>query len=185
MRRLNTCWPHARCCRVKRGPTGISVQLARFQQGPSRRVKCKGRATSGLLDPRATVCRNQTEGLQWHQTTMPSTSTVYKTTLSSESRLFSQLCFLQCCLPSPTGIPFNILFAPHSGQILVTQYLKRIVFKKPWLLWLIGLSAGVWTKGSPVRYPPLGGYSRGNHTLMFLSLSFSLPSPLKIINIIF
>ena len=46
------------------------------------------------------------------------------------------------------------------------------------------------TEGSPVRFPvrahawvvgqvPCRGYMRGNHTLMFLSLSFSLPSPLS------
>ena len=46
------------------------------------------------------------------------------------------------------------------------------------------------TKGSPVRFPvrahacvvgqvPSWGHMRGNHTLMFLSLSFSLLSPLS------
>ena len=46
------------------------------------------------------------------------------------------------------------------------------------------------TKGSPVRFPvrartwaagqvSRGGHVRGNHTLLFLSLSFSLPSPLS------
>ena len=61
-------------------------------------------------------------------------------------------------------------------------------YKEPWLVWLSGLSAGLWTKGSLVRFPvrahasvagqvPSGGRVRGNHTLMFLSLSFSLNSP--------
>ena len=56
----------------------------------------------------------------------------------------------------------------------------------PWLVWLSGLSAGQQTKGSLVRVPvrahawvvgqvPSRGRARGNHTLMFLSLSFSLP----------
>ena len=60
----------------------------------------------------------------------------------------------------------------------------------PWLVWLSGLSAGLRTKGSPVRFPvgahawvavqvPSGGHVRGNRTLMFLSLSFSLPSSLS------
>ena len=60
----------------------------------------------------------------------------------------------------------------------------------PWLVWLSGLSAGLRTKRSPVRFPvrahawvvgqvPSRGHTRGNHTLMFLSLSFSLPSPLS------
>ena len=56
----------------------------------------------------------------------------------------------------------------------------------PWLVWLSGLSAGLRTKGLPVQFPvrtlvwvvgqvPSWGRTRGNHTLMFLSLS--LPSP--------
>ena len=51
-------------------------------------------------------------------------------------------------------------------------------------------SAGLQTKGSPVRFPvrthawvvgqvPSRGRARGNHTLTFLSLSFSFPSPLS------
>ena len=61
----------------------------------------------------------------------------------------------------------------------------------PWLVWLSELSTGLQTKGSPVWFPvrahawvagqvPSRGRSRGNHTLMFLFLSFLLPSPLKI-----
>ena len=61
---------------------------------------------------------------------------------------------------------------------------------QPWLVWLRGLSAGLRTKGSLVRLPirahawvasqvPSMGHVRGNHTLMFLSLSFSLSSPLS------
>ena len=59
-----------------------------------------------------------------------------------------------------------------------------------WLVWLSGLSVGLQTKGSPVRFPvrahawvaglvPSWGHMRGNHTLMFLSLSFSFPAPLS------
>ena len=62
---------------------------------------------------------------------------------------------------------------------------------KPWLEWLSGLSTGLQSKGSLVRFPvrahawvvgqiPSREHMRGNHTLMFLSLSFSLPSPLKV-----
>ena len=62
--------------------------------------------------------------------------------------------------------------------------------KNPWLVWLSGLSAELRTKGTLVQFPvrahawvagqvPSRGYVRGNHTLMFLSLSFSLPSPLS------
>ena len=60
----------------------------------------------------------------------------------------------------------------------------------PWLVWLSGLSTGLWTKGSWVWFPVIVhawavgqvcsmGHVRGNHTLMFLSLSFSFPSPLS------
>ena len=55
-----------------------------------------------------------------------------------------------------------------------------------WLVWLSGLSMGQRTKGSPIRFPvrthawvvgqvPSRGCARGNHTLMFPSLSPSLP----------
>ena len=61
----------------------------------------------------------------------------------------------------------------------------------PWLVWLSGLSVGLRSKGSRVRFPVrvhawVEGqvYSRrpvrDNHTLVFLSLSFSLPSFLKV-----
>ena len=60
---------------------------------------------------------------------------------------------------------------------------------QPWLVWLSGLSAGLWTGGSPVWFPvgvqvwvvgqvPGGEHVGGNQTLIFLSLSFSFPSPL-------
>ena len=63
---------------------------------------------------------------------------------------------------------------------------KRLT-KPPWLVWLSGLSASLQTKTLLVQFPvrehawvvgqvPSVGYERGNHTLMFLSLSFSLPS---------
>ena len=56
-----------------------------------------------------------------------------------------------------------------------------------WLVWLSGLSTGLQTKGWPVLFPvrahawvpgkgPRWGSTRSNHTLMFLSLSFSFPS---------
>ena len=61
---------------------------------------------------------------------------------------------------------------------------------RPWLVWLSKLSAGLRITGLPVQFPvrahawvagqvPSGGRVRGNYTLMFLSLSFSLPSPLS------
>ena len=62
--------------------------------------------------------------------------------------------------------------------------------KGPWLVWLSGLSAGLQTKGWPDLFPvlahawaagqvPSGGHVRVNHRLMFLCLSFSLPSSLS------
>ena len=61
---------------------------------------------------------------------------------------------------------------------------------QPWLVWLSGLSAGLPTKGSLVQFPvkahawvagqvPSRGHVKGNHTMMFLPLSFSLLSPLS------
>ena len=56
------------------------------------------------------------------------------------------------------------------------------------MVWLSGLRAGLWMKGLLVQFPvrthdwvvgqvPSRGCARSNHTLMFLSLFFSLPSP--------
>ena len=47
----------------------------------------------------------------------------------------------------------------------------------PWLVWLSGLSAGL-TKPGVSDQVHSRGLVRGTHTLMFLSLSFSLPTPL-------
>ena len=67
----------------------------------------------------------------------------------------------------------------------------RMPYIQPWLVWLSGLSTSLRTKGSLVRFPirahawvadqvPSRGRMRGNHTLMILSLSPSLPLSLKI-----
>ena len=61
---------------------------------------------------------------------------------------------------------------------------------QPWLVWLSGLSADLQTRGLPVHFlvgahawvaglVPHWGRVRGNHTMMFLSLSLSFPSPLS------
>ena len=61
---------------------------------------------------------------------------------------------------------------------------------RPWLVWLSGLSAILQIRGSPVWFPvsthtwvaghiPSRGRMRGNHTLILLSLFFSLPLPLS------
>ena len=73
-------------------------------------------------------------------------------------------------------------------QLVVGSTSKNAV--QPWLVWLSGLSASLWTKGLQVRLPdqvtclgcglvPSTGLMRSNHTLMFLSVSFSFPSPLS------
>ena len=69
--------------------------------------------------------------------------------------------------------------------------LFKSIFLEPWLVWLSGLNAGLWTKGSLAQFQvrahawaagqvPSWRHMRGNHTLMFPSLSFSLLSPFSI-----
>ena len=66
------------------------------------------------------------------------------------------------------------------------MFIFKLIFKightLPWLVWLNVLSNGLWTKRMLVQFPvrdpgqvPSGGHVRGNHTLMFLSLSSSFP----------
>ena len=68
--------------------------------------------------------------------------------------------------------------------------LENIMPSEPWLVWFSGLSASLWTKRSQVRFPvrahawvvgqvPGWQLTRDNHTLVFLFLSFSIPSPLS------
>ena len=87
----------------------------------------------------------------------------------------------------------------YSGKktetISIGWHLKYI---QPWLVWLSGLSTGLQTQRLPVpvRFPvrahtwvtgwiPGWGRVRGNHTLMFFSLSPSLPLSLEINKIFF
>ena len=76
-------------------------------------------------------------------------------------------------------------------QVLFIIKLSLIITILAWLVWLRGLSASLRSKGSLVLFPvrthawvvsqaPSGGRTRGNHTLMFLSLSFSLSTTLKL-----
>ena len=73
--------------------------------------------------------------------------------------------------------------------------LKQESSQKPWLVWLSGWSASLQIKGWLVQFPvrehawvmgqvPSWGHVRGNqrisHTSVFLSLSFSFPSPYSI-----
>ena len=90
----------------------------------------------------------------------------------------------------------NIVFLKLQFTFRHTKGIKRrrkqgiSKRKVPWLVWLSGLSAGLHTKGSQIQVPgrdhgwvvgqvPGWGHVRGNHALMFLSLSFS-PLSLKI-----
>ena len=82
-----------------------------------------------------------------------------------------------------------------ASCFLIFEILLNLVKQVlPWLVWLSGLGAGLRTKVSLVRFPvrahawvagqvPSRGCVRGNHMLMFPSLSFSLPLSLKINNI--
>ena len=73
----------------------------------------------------------------------------------------------------------GVYVATQHIILLLTPYRKET---------LSGLSTGLWTKGLQVPFPvraqalvssqvPSRGHMRGNHTLMFLSLSFSFPYP--------
>ena len=96
--------------------------------------------------------------------------------------------------PKPLGPPLVAVFAGAMLSTSLFLLLFTYTFLKslnilPWLVWLSGLRVSLWTKGSLVQIPvrahswvvaqvPSRGRTRGNHTLMFLSLSFSLPYPL-------
>ena len=77
---------------------------------------------------------------------------------------------------------------PHR-HVQVSSWLHTWQPAQPWLVWLSGLSAGLRTKGSLAQFPVrthawvVGQVSsrgaRSSHMLMFLSLSFSFPSPSK------
>ena len=83
--------------------------------------------------------------------------------------------------------PQTLDISYEGSLILQAIRSKRLL----WLVWLSGLSTGLWTKRSLVRFPVRAhawvagqvlsrGCSRGKHTLMFLSPLFpSLPLSLK------
>ena len=81
---------------------------------------------------------------------------------------------------------------PSSLSKINTHNLGRGLKKgaEPWLVWLRRLSTSLQTKGSLIQFSirahagvagrvPIWGGVRGNHTLVFLSLSFFLPSLLS------
>ena len=92
-----------------------------------------------------------------------------------------------CRIPKAPS-PYNITGALR--QINMAQMKKQIKTPEPWLVWLSGLGTRLRTKGSPVQFPVTvhawvagqvssRGHVSSNHTLIFLSLSFSPPSPLS------
>ena len=81
------------------------------------------------------------------------------------------------------------LYESAHFKLPITALLKNFN-SCPGCLWLSGLSVGLQSKGLPVRFPvrahawvvgqvPSRVHTRGNHTLMLLSLFFSFPSPLS------
>ena len=93
------------------------------------------------------------------------------------NRLREKLLYLIRLLPEIHKEPLNSVIREQTTQLKNEQ---------PWLVWLSGLSANLQTKRSLVRFPvrahawvagqvPSRWQVRGNHTLMYLSLSFSLP----------
>ena len=84
----------------------------------------------------------------------------------------------------PWSRSFHLSLLDRKGgrsQVLSESFVSLITILMPWLVWLGGLSAGLRTKGLPVRahawvagQVPSRGCATGNHTSMFLSLSFSL-----------
>ena len=122
---------------------------------------------------------------------------LFRLKFDSWGQLFFRIC---THLSNITGWKIWLATLPgHKEQrvsrlsVIVLIYVcnDRQKFKKqPWLVWLSIFSASLETKGSPVRFPvrahawvaswvPCRGHVRGNHILMFLSFSFSLPSPLS------
>ena len=95
------------------------------------------------------------------------------------------------CIKILATLHFNRLPGDSVVWLCLSPWIYGMakVSNLPWLAWLSGLSIIPQTKRSLVHSQsghtpglraesPVGGCVRGNHTLMFLSLSFSLPSPL-------
>ena len=97
------------------------------------------------------------------------------------------------CPSLPVWTPCLIRSHPSMDPLLLPMAPEHTAVHStegPWPVWLSGLSDGLQTKGSLVRFPvrahawvmgqvPSGGHMRGIRTLMFLPLSFSLTSTLS------
>ena len=90
------------------------------------------------------------------------------------------------------GNPSALLVRMQTAAATVKNSMEfpQKITSRAWLVWLTGLNTKLQTKQSLVLFPvrahawvagqvPCRGSVRSNHTLMFLSLSFSLPSPLS------
>ena len=99
--------------------------------------------------------------------------------------------FGQVRVSGPSSSPLSKRTHAWYPNLPVTIYLQQRseTYLPPWLVWLSVLRAALWIKGSLVRFSvrahawvagqvPSRGHSRGNLTLMFLSL-FLFPSPLS------
>ena len=108
--------------------------------------------------------------------------------------------FLLPVTTNPLNRDKNWIFMGTLFRCLRSEKMTGYIPSKtvlPWLVWLSGLSAGLWTKRSPVQFPvrahawvadqvPRWGHARGNWSMSLLhidvspSLSPSLPLSLKI-----
>ena len=95
---------------------------------------------------------------------------------------------INTCLPRSCWV--NIQLSERRRESAKKLFPLQNYLDPPWLVQLSGLNAGLQTKGSLVWFPvracvwvvgrvPSRGCGRGNHTLIFLFLSFSLLFPLS------
>ena len=117
---------------------------------------------------------------------------------TSQNRLFSEVsysCSFYVPLPGSRSSQVPGGFLISYIRSLVKCHLPEMPFQtvpfkmvQPWLAWLNGLGSSLQIRRLPVQFPvrahgwvegqvPSRGCVRGNHTVMFLSLSFSLLSP--------
>ena len=98
--------------------------------------------------------------------------------------------FLEMPIPLKRGVPLLFSTMGHKIIILFSGLLEICSSGPGWCGSVDWVLANPALKGSLVGFPvwahawvegqiPSRGHSRGNHTLVFLSLSFSLPSPLS------
>ena len=129
-----------------------------------------------------------------HLVTSPAATTNLGTANSSGSAVrWRSRCECEGEALRPTQAPSPPRHIQRPQELLSKCPPLRLIknhHEQPWLVWLSGLSASLQTNGLSVQFPvrahawfagwvPSEGRTRGNHTLMFLSLSFSFPSLLS------